>query len=57
MNAETLYSLGFALIFLGIMIVLTALLLLSHSETKEKKTRGGGIIIIGPVPIVFGTDK
>jgi len=57
MNAETLYALGFALIFLGVTIILTALLLLSYSETKEKETRAGGAIIIGPVPIVFGADK
>jgi uncharacterized protein (TIGR00304 family) len=57
MNAETLYALGFALIFLGVMIVLTAMPLLSHLEIKEKETGGGGAIIIGPVPIVFSTDK
>jgi len=56
MNAETLYALGFALIFLGVMIVLTALLLLVYSETKEKETRGGGaIVFIGPIPLVIGT--
>lgn len=24
---------------------------------KETKVKGGGVILIGPVPIVFGTDK
>lgn len=24
---------------------------------KEKKVKGGGVILIGPVPVVFGTDK
>ncbi|MCZ7383671.1 MAG: TIGR00304 family protein [Candidatus Methanoperedens sp.] len=24
---------------------------------KEKKIKGGGVIFIGPVPLVFGTDK
>jgi uncharacterized protein (TIGR00304 family) len=53
-----LYSLGTALASAGmlIMIVATALLLLSRSG-KAGKTRGGGVIIIGPIPIVFGTDK
>ncbi len=26
-------------------------------EIREKKVRGGGVILIGPFPIVFGTDK
>ncbi len=29
-----------------------------ESGGKEKeKIKGGGVILIGPVPIVFGTDK
>lgn len=28
-----------------------------HQEIKEKKVKGGGVILIGPIPIVFGTDK
>jgi uncharacterized protein (TIGR00304 family) len=24
---------------------------------KETKVKGGGVILIGPVPVVFGTDK
>ena len=58
MNAQTLYSLGTALAFAGmlVMIVATALLLLSKSG-KTEKARGGGAIIIGPIPIIFSTDK
>jgi len=26
-------------------------------EIKKEKVKGGGVILIGPVPIVFGTDK
>lgn len=26
-------------------------------ETREGKVKGGGVILIGPVPIVFGSDK
>lgn len=29
-----------------------------HSEKGEEKTvRGGGVIIIGPIPILLATDK
>jgi len=28
-----------------------------REEDGERRVRGGGVIVIGPVPIVFGTDK
>jgi len=58
MSVETLYGLGTALIIAGILVVLVAVLLLFISNIKGgAKMRGGGAIIIGPFPIVFGTDK
>jgi uncharacterized protein (TIGR00304 family) len=50
---------GFGLILAGIIIVIVAMLLLSiRSSGREKgKIKAGGIVIIGPVPVVFGTDK
>jgi uncharacterized protein (TIGR00304 family) len=58
MNTETLYSLGIALIFVGVIVVAVAALLLLLSGTRGKeRIRGGGAIIVGPIPIVFGTDK
>lgn len=58
MDANTLYSLGVALIFAGILVIIAAIFLLFVSSVKgEGKVRGGGAIIIGPIPIVFGTDK
>jgi len=58
MTLETLYSLGTTLALTGmlIMIVATVLLLLSK-KGNTGKVRGGGVILIGPIPIVFGTDK
>ncbi len=56
-DAETLYALGIALIFVGMLILVIAILLLSISRSKKGKIRGGGAIIIGPIPIIFGTDK
>jgi len=57
MNIETLYALGLALIFFGVPIILAAILLLFHSRTEEREVNGGGAIIIGPIPIIFGTDN
>ena len=39
------------------LIVVVAVILLSISGAKKGKVRSGGAIIIGPIPIVFGTDK
>jgi len=53
-----LFGLGIALIFAGILITLIAVILLFVSNVREKrKVKGGGAIIIGPFPIIFGTDK
>ena len=58
MDAETLYGLGVILVFAGILITLIAVILLFISSIREKgKVKGGGAIIIGPFPIIFGTDK
>ncbi|MDD5474810.1 MAG: TIGR00304 family protein [Candidatus Methanoperedens sp.] len=29
----------------------------AFKETGEERVKGGGVILIGPVPVVFGTDK
>jgi len=58
MNPATLYGLGMALIFAGILVILVAILLFFIFSIKgEGRMRGGGAIIIGPIPIIFGTDK
>ena len=28
-----------------------------HSGKAESKIRGGGVIMLGPIPIIFGSDK
>lgn len=56
-GTELLYPLGFAMIFIGILIIIVTILLLSIRSVGKGKVKGGGAVIIGPVPIVFGTDK
>jgi len=56
-DAGALYALGIALIFVGVLIIIVAVILLSISGAKKGKVKGGGAIIIGPIPIIFGTDK
>jgi len=47
-----LILLGIVLIFLGILV-----LMLSLWRTGEGRTEAGGVVIVGPVPIVFGTSQ
>ncbi|MEM2102093.1 MAG: DUF131 domain-containing protein [Candidatus Bathyarchaeia archaeon] len=57
---SSLSTVGFLLVVAGVVITFlaTVLLALQAAKTKEKpKTRGGGVIVLGPFPIVFGTDK
>jgi uncharacterized protein (TIGR00304 family) len=54
---ELLYSTGIALILAGILIIILAVFLLSIRSAGKGKFKGGGAVIIGPVPIIFGTDK
>ena len=57
MDSEYLYALGLTLVFVGIILIVITLVLLSASSAKATKFRGGGAVIIGPVPIIFGTDS
>ena len=56
-DSATLYALGIALIFVGVLVIVIAVVLLAVSGAEKGKVKGGGAIIIGPVPIIFGTDK
>ena len=56
-DSAALYALGIVLVFVGVLIIVIAVILLSISGAKKGKVKGGGAIIIGPVPIIFGTDK
>ncbi|MGB9853687.1 MAG: TIGR00304 family membrane protein [Candidatus Bathyarchaeales archaeon] len=57
LDAEVFYGLGVVLIFLGVLIILAAFVLLFISSFRGGKVRGGGAVIVGPFPIIFGTDK
>jgi uncharacterized protein (TIGR00304 family) len=58
MNAAGLYSLGIILVFVGVTVIIIALALLIVRGLGQKgKVKGGGAIIIGFIPIIFGTDK
>ena len=54
--ASILYSAGFILVLAGVLILAVNMLL--QKERRGRRGRGevGGVILIGPFPIVFGTS-
>jgi len=58
MSGQLLFNLGAILVFAGFTIAFVAVILLFFTTTRGKgKVKGGGAVIIGPFPIVFGTDR
>lgn len=56
----SLMGLGILLIFLGFIVVFIGMalsMLTSGRRGSKGKVGGGGLIMIGPIPILFGTDK
>ncbi|RZB33221.1 MAG: hypothetical protein AEth_00014 [Candidatus Argoarchaeum ethanivorans] len=47
------------LIAFGTLLVITGFILLaaSHARTRGEYVGGGAVVMIGPIPIVLGTDK
>lgn len=57
---DILFIAGFTLIILGFMLSFMAALIMFFKGLRNYKTRRsgwGGLIMIGPIPIVFGTDR
>jgi len=50
---------GFALIFIGMLVIMLGSLYMLYRGVKEggSSVEGGGIVFIGPIPIVWGTTK
>lgn len=46
-------SLGFLLIFVGFAVILVAIML---GFLWGGRVKGGGIILVGPFPLIFGSD-
>ena len=56
---DVLYALGFGLVVVGIAVVAVAIILSTRQSRGKTKTEthAAGVIMIGPIPIIFGTDK
>jgi len=44
------------LIMLGFVLMFLSSIVLEGREGKESKTEAGGVVIIGPIPLIFGTS-
>lgn len=42
---------------IGVMVIVASLVLSSLSTPNGGSTSYGGVIVIGPIPIVFGSDR
>jgi len=58
MGMPDLVIVGIAIILIGFLVVFLATVLSGRSSEEGGKTRvrGGGVIMIGPIPIIFGSD-
>jgi uncharacterized protein (TIGR00304 family) len=49
-------AIGSILVFIGILAIMAGVLQSAYQHRDEIETKGAGIVMIGPIPIVFGTD-
>jgi len=58
MTYQWLVGLGIALILVGFILAFLALIAVAIRGAKGRgEVSGGGVVLIGPIPIIFGTDK
>jgi len=56
--SEQLWNIGITLILAGVVVTFISVVLLFFTALRGRsKVKGGGAVIIGPFPIIFGTDK
>lgn len=57
MDPTALYALGLALVIAGIIILALIFASTRGLGSGKSNVKGAGVIMIGPIPIIFGTDK
>ncbi|MDP3623669.1 MAG: TIGR00304 family protein [Methanobacteriales archaeon HGW-Methanobacteriales-1] len=61
-NGSTLVNIGFFVVVAGILLIFLGSMIQSTSsentkESSNSEIKTGGVILIGPIPIIFGNDK
>jgi len=55
---QALFLVGLMLVLVGFTLALVAAVLMALRVAREGgKAKGGGVVVIGPFPVVFGTDR
>lgn len=61
MNGSTLVNIGFFVLVAGILLIFLGSIIQSTSSDKDNNSKSeiktGGVILIGPIPIIFGNDR
>lgn len=63
MNGSTLVNIGFFVLVFGILLIFLGSIIQSTSSdnnndnSSKTEIKTGGVILIGPIPIIFGNDK
>jgi len=48
---------GFALVMLGVLLIFAGVFLSALSGASKGSVEAGGVVFIGPIPILFGTSS
>ena len=57
-RGENLILIGIAALIMGMVLIFIGTALQATSKTEnEAKVSTGGLVLIGPIPIIFGNDK
>ena len=57
MSFERFIAIGFIFIVLGFIIIFSSAFLSSLRGGQEGQIETGGVLLIGPIPIIFGNSK
>jgi uncharacterized protein (TIGR00304 family) len=57
-RGETVIFIGIAALIIGMVLIFIGTALQTTAKTeKDEKISTGGVVLIGPIPIIFGNDK
>jgi len=58
MSSNQVAGIGSALVIMGVILAVMAVIVMAGSGVaRNGKHRAAGILLIGPIPIMFGTDR
>lgn len=57
MSDLPLSEIGLLLVIFGVILAFLAAVLVAVRSAGGGRTRGAGVLLIGPIPIIFGSDR